>query len=200
MSFLSGIMKSIINPATLVQLAMGPAGWVSLAVKTVISAVGQQIIQQLGQKLGLPQPMIDMAKTAFTGAMGGAGANQGLGQALQGLGVGLGASATDIGNAERDLNTGIMNAANTLAERSPGRSAPTSAKGGWLMAIAEAMGKQLDAKGAQLTEMAGQITDKTPSLTTKFQAASQEFGLMMNALTTVLKTIGENVTASARKG
>lgn len=169
-------------------------------MRAIASAIAQQIIQQLGQRLGLPQPMIDMAKAAFTGAMGGAGANQTLGQAIRGLGEGLGASAIDIGNAERDLNAAIMNAANQMAERSPGKTTSASAKGGWLMAIAEAMGRQLDAKGAQLTEMAGQITDKTPSLTTKFKAASQKFGLMMNALTTVLKTVGENVTASARKG
>jgi hypothetical protein len=48
--------------------------------------------------------------------------------------------------------------------------------------------------------MANQITDKTPSLTAKFGAKSQEFGIMMNAATNAIKTIGEAQANSARKG
>ena len=52
MSFLGGIMKSVVNPMTLAQLAMGPAGWASIAAKAVMSAVAQQVIQKVGDQLG----------------------------------------------------------------------------------------------------------------------------------------------------
>jgi putative effector of murein hydrolase len=70
MSFLGGIMKSLVNPMSLMQLAMGPAGWASLAMKTIGSQIAMQVIQKLGQQLGLPQPMIDMAQAAFANASG----------------------------------------------------------------------------------------------------------------------------------
>jgi hypothetical protein len=65
MGLFSSVMRSVINPASLMQLAMGPAGWASLAMKTIGTAIAQQLIQQLGQKLGLPPVVIGMAQQAF---------------------------------------------------------------------------------------------------------------------------------------
>ncbi|WP_337827089.1 hypothetical protein [Pseudonocardia sp. TMWB2A] len=81
MSFLGGIAKSLINPMTLAQLAMGPAGWASIAMKAVISAVGQQLIQQIGQQLGLPPAITNAASAAFgaTAGLGGANSIPGIG-------------------------------------------------------------------------------------------------------------------------
>jgi len=48
--------------------------------------------------------------------------------------------------------------------------------------------------------MADQVTDKNPSMTTKFGAKSQEFSILMNSATNAIKTIGEGLSNSARKG
>jgi hypothetical protein len=48
-------------------------------------AVGDQVLQQLGQQLGLPQGAIDLAQAAFHGAAGDpGGAIQNLGEASAG--------------------------------------------------------------------------------------------------------------------
>lgn len=82
---LGGMFKSVLNPMTLAQLAMGPAGWASIIAKAVISAVAQQVIQKVGEQLGLPQGMINIAQQAFSAASGGAGASGVGGSALGGI-------------------------------------------------------------------------------------------------------------------
>ncbi len=73
--------------------------------------------------------------------------------------------------------------------------------GGWLLAMAKAMGKLADAKAAALeAKTANMPVDATPSQTLELQAESQEFSLMMNAFTNVLKTLGEGNANAARKG
>jgi hypothetical protein len=73
MNMLGGIFKALVNPASLVQLAMGPAGWAQIAMKAVMQAVVQQVIQKVGQELGFPQPIIDGAKNLAGQQMGGTG-------------------------------------------------------------------------------------------------------------------------------
>ena len=101
---LGGLFSSVINPASLVMMAT-PAGWASLAVKTLVSAIGEQLIQQLGQQLGLPQSMIDVAQGAFAGAMGDtAGVQRNLEEAVQAFTQGMGFTPTQQGEFQRDLN------------------------------------------------------------------------------------------------
>jgi hypothetical protein len=72
---------------------------------------------------------------------------------------------------------------------------------GWLLAMAKAMGKLADAKAAALeAKTANMPVDATPSQMLELQAESQEFSLMMNAFTNVIKTLGEGNANSVRKG
>lgn len=72
---------------------------------------------------------------------------------------------------------------------------------GWLLAMAKAMGKLADAKAASLeAKTANMPVDATPSQMLELQAESQEFSLMMNAFTNVIKTLGEGNANSVRKG
>jgi hypothetical protein len=104
MSFLGGIMKSLVNPMSLMQIAMGPAGWASLAMKTIGSQIAMQVIQKLGQQLGLPQPMIDMAQAAFANASGQPGlARQNIREAVQGFVKQMDLRPSEAGRLERDL-------------------------------------------------------------------------------------------------
>lgn len=177
----------------------GGASLSLVAARSIMMQFGEQLIQQIGQQLGLPQSMIDAAQAAFCSQCGDMkGAFRNMKEAMQAFGEANGADQRQIDQANEDLNTLLGNAANELTKE--GREA---GKGGgaksWIMAIAIAMGKQVDAKAKEMQNMANKITDKTPSLTAKFSAASQEFGIMMNALTTVIKTAGEAMSNTARK-
>ncbi len=65
MGLLGGLTSSFINPMNLAMLADRPCRLGGARTKTLMSAIGQQIIQQLGQQLGLPQSTIDLAQGAF---------------------------------------------------------------------------------------------------------------------------------------
>jgi hypothetical protein len=195
------LFTTMLNPANLAMLSMGPAGIALMAAKSIMMQFGEQLLQMIGEELGLPQGLIDMAKTAFRAEMGVApGQNDfaNMQDAFQAFGQAVGASPFETAQAEGDLNTLLGNAANEMSQRGRDAMRGGGAKS-WIMAIAIAMGKQIDKKAAEMTKMADKITDKTPSLTAKFSAASQEFGIMMNALTTVIKTAGEAMSNTARK-
>ena len=204
MSFFSGITNAITNPATIAQLAMGPAGWASLAVRTLASAIGQQLIQQLGTKLGLPQSVIDTAQAAFCASCGDtAGARQNVTEAVSGLAEGLNASPAQQGEAERSVNDSVSDLVSRLSESEDFKAAKSSggkSGGGWLMALASVLGEKLNKMAADVSKLAGEITKDTPDKTAKFGAATQEFGILMNATNNAIKTLGEGLTTTARKG
>lgn len=197
------IMGAVFNPINIAQVMMGPAGWASLAMRTVGAQIGMNIVQQLGQRLGLPQPMIDMAQAAFAQNMGMPGlARQNMQEAVQGLANDFSFSPRQSADMERVANDALNRFVSTLSEGEDlraARSGGRQAAGGWLMALASVMGEKLNAKAAQVQRLAGQITDKTPDKTAKFGAASQEFGIMMNATNNAIKSLGEGLATMARK-
>ncbi|MEQ1540112.1 MAG: hypothetical protein ABL928_14385 [Sphingorhabdus sp.] len=201
---IGGMFKSLVNPMTLVQLAMGPAGWASIAAKAVMSAIGQQAIQALGEKLGLPQSMIDGAQAAFCSACGDqAGVQRNIREAVQSVGQDFDLSPADQGNLQRTAENALNKLVSGLSESEEFKQAKASGgktSGSWLMALATVMGEKLNAKAAEVQTLAGQITDKTPDKTAKFGAATQEFGILMNAVNNAIKTLGEGLTTTARKG
>lgn len=199
MSFLSGILKSVINPATLMQLAMGPAGWASLAMKTIGTAIAQQLIQQLGQQLGLPPALISMAQTAFSAASGTQGLPSTITDAASQLAQQFNLSPMQQGQLESEMNTMLNQMATSLAEGKDFKEAKASGAKSWIMVLAEALGKKLDKKAKEVSALSDQINDKSPSTTTKFGAAAQEFSVLMNAVNSVIKTFGEAVSGMARK-
>lgn len=204
---------SFINPLNIARLAtqvapmaLGPGGMAFVAARQLTSAIGQQAIQQLGQMLGLPQSSIDLAQGAFAASHGDfAGAAGNLQDAAEGFGEMFNASRADRDDASQQLQDAIDKMVSRMADGEDAKSA-RSGRGGrssgqsWLMALAEALGRKLDKMAREMSSMADQITDKTPSLTAKFGAKSQEFGILMNAATNAIKTIGEAEANSARKG
>lgn len=69
-SIVSGVARTFINPATLFQLATGPAGWASLLACAVIQQVASQVIQQIGHPLNLSLALTAAAQTAFSQSAG----------------------------------------------------------------------------------------------------------------------------------
>jgi hypothetical protein len=223
---IGGILKSLVNPATLLQLAAGPAGWASLAVRTIGTAIAQQVIQAIGDKLGLPPAITNLAQQAFSAA---AGAPDGkvfsVKEAVSQVAQQLNLSPQAAGNLERTANDSLARALagvqkGNLASSVEDEGGPQS----FLVALAKALGKQMDQKAGQIATLANEISNATaPSAagslngqtsqqgisaestkisgkSTLLQAYSQELGVLSNAASNAIKSIGEAQTTLARKG
>jgi hypothetical protein len=192
----------MVNPSNLALAAMGPGGWATLAARTLMSAVGQQIIQQLGDKLGLPQATIDMAQGAFCASMGDTrGATRNLSEVVSGIADRAGASPFEAASAERDLNDVIDRMSTNLAESREAKEARSSGGRSWLMAIAESLGRTSDKLAKEMDDMSktlGEGENKS-SQNLKFGAKSQEFSQFFSSANTVIKTLGEALSQGARK-
>lgn len=241
---IGGMLKSIVNPMTLAQLAMGPAGWASILVKAVVSAVAQQVIQQIGQKLGLPEGVINMAQQAFSAASGGG--NNALGGLLNGaaggtantlgrvatiadtvkqIGDAAGISATDQGQITRQAEEAsarmvdqVMRTIGKKNGESEEAEGSESGGGSVLMRIARALGKAMDEKMDSMAKKGDQIGNlgsngsltkdgnfnakgqsQYGKLTGEMSALGQELGMLSQALSSTLKSIGEAGSTVARK-
>lgn len=208
-------MSGSFNPINMVsQIALGVAtGGASLVAQfamQVAMQMGQQLIQNLGQQLGLPQDMIDLAKDAMLGAATGglagaaagaiAGGAGGLDSQIEQLGQQTGASPTDIGDAQRKASEDLMRIQNDLAQSDEVKEAKSGNRGGgWLRAMAEVLGQKLDDLAHEMQDLAGKVNKEDPSTSTDFTVVSQEFNMLMNAVTNALKTIGEAMGKSAAR-
>jgi hypothetical protein len=219
---IGGFFKSLINPATLMQLAMGPAGWASIAAKAILSAVVQQVIQKLGQELGLPPAIISMAQQAAGSAMGTGDFKSSIEETVSQLAQDRGLSAVEQGfmgrsaqDAYRKLVASIMESEDFKAARSgakgkTGAAANSAVSSGdsWLMQIATILGQMADKKLGEAAALArtiggtkdGEQQNKVSELTGQMQAKMQEFSLVSNAMTNVVKSLGEGLSTIARKG
>lgn len=168
-------------------------------------AVGYKAIQQAGQRNGDSQADIERAQSQFAERLGIPARDiPSVREAMREVGREYNLSPREQAEAERDVDRAIDQMVSRMAEGEEGRAARSGAKGGgggsWLMRLAEKLGEKLDIMADEMDDMANRITDDTPSLTAKFGAKSQEFGIMMNATTNAIKTIGEAQANSARKG
>jgi len=73
----------------------------------------------------------------------------------------------------------------------------------WLQAIADSMSAVLDKKVADMDQMSRSLdkqgSNKSVKASTDLQVAGQEFSYLMNASSTVIKTIGEGLSGMSRK-
>lgn len=207
---LGGILGGAFNPVSFLQLAAGPAGWASLAMQLIGSAIGKQVIQQLGQQLGLPQSVIDTAQGAFSVAAGGGNVGS-IADAVSQLAGQFGLSATQQGDLQRSAQqdaqdmyqklSDAFQSGKDLAESQKARSGGKARS--WLQAIADSMAQALDAKVQDMDKMAAALdkqgSNKSVKASTDLQVAGQEFSYLMNSSSTVIKTIGEGLSGMARK-
>lgn len=200
MSLLGGL-----NPVSLLATAaLGPLGGLASSLLTQLtSAVGQQFLQELGDKLGLPQSTIDAAQGAFAGSVGDfQGAQTNLQDLISQIGEQTGASPIEVGEAQSELDNAIHEQAISASESEDAKEAKQSGGGGsWLMAIARALGKTADKLAKEMDGMSktlGEGSNKA-SQSLKFSAKSQEFSQFFNSANTVIKALGEALSAGARK-
>ncbi|MDY7098015.1 MAG: hypothetical protein SXU28_07745 [Pseudomonadota bacterium] len=132
---IGGLLSSALNPISFAQLAMGPVGVVPFAMRTIGAQLAMNVIQNYGDRMGLPQPMIDMAQAAFAQ---GAGLDRLFNQNLQEAASGLGIRQFDnfLGRLTGRESAGFQNLRDTInffADQ--GRMGPTQR--GQLMSAAE---------------------------------------------------------------
>lgn len=225
---LGGIFRSVLNPINLAQLAMGPAGWASLAMRTLGPQIAMNLIQQLGQRMGLPQATIDLAQAAFANTMGQPGlVRQNINQAVNGFADQLNLRPTEAGQLRRELQSAtdksmsnmqsiIEGFAKRLVEGSEGGQVEG---GSVLMRIARALGQLMDQKMGDLASKADQLgrlgtqsgmktkeggftaegQGKFGQLSAEIQALGQELSYLSQAVSATIKSIGEASSTVARK-
>lgn len=189
----------------LATAALGPAGGLAATLTSQLYAsMGQEIISRLGAQFGLPQETISLAQSAFAAGSGNFPSEvPSLGEAVQRSGEFFGSSPTEIGEQQRTMEnfvSDIVRQSREQIEESEGGGAVRGGKGqGWLMAMAKALGAQLDQLGAKMENMAGRITKDTPGLSSQFSVVTQQFNMLMNAASNGIKTVGEAMGNMARK-
>lgn len=120
------------------------------------------------------------------------------------------------------INDAVARASGEAAGGQEAREARGGSKGGsWLMAIARALGETAGKSAANLVSLSDKLTKageekinaaggkdekakeaaavKYNEANVEFQGASQEFQLLMNTISTSLKSLGEAMSAVARK-
>ncbi|WP_184717839.1 hypothetical protein [Caulobacter sp.] len=236
MSFLSGLGGNLFSSVASIALqgALGVAtGGASLLVTTALKglmmSIGDQLLQNIGQKLGLPQPVIDLAQATFHAAAGNpGGAVQNIGEASQGLASAAGLDQFGAGEIESKAFNVLDMLQNNVQEKLENGSdedgnvrgnAKTRAAGGaaggesFLVRLALALGKAIDAKMDEQLKIAGEIDEAKNAAKdgdkgadsqitqqgAKLTALGQEITILSNALNTALKSIGESVSTLARK-
>ena len=209
---IGGLARSLINPANLAQLAMGPAGWAGFAMRTIGPQLAMNAIQQLGTQLGLPQTMIDVAQAAFADRIGMGGLERmNVNQAVRGFAAEAGLNAFETGALMRSVDgsfSNLMELINDGLRRSDRNTDPRAlAQGGqsFLVAIAMALGEVMDQKLDKMYELSTEISDldtdnsEYGAKTAELQATGKELDFVGQALNNSLKSIGEAVSTVARK-
>lgn len=210
MSLLGGLTRSLVNPISLASLAMGPAGWASLAVRTLGTAIGKEVLQQLGQQLGLPQSAINLVQDGFSMATGSMGGPATIAEAVASLAQNFDLSPSQQGELQRAAESDSRDMFQQLSDAFQSGEAQAkaqSSRGGkarsWLQAIADSMSAVLDKKVQDMDRMSQSLdkqgSNRSTKMSTDLQVAGQEFSFLMNTSSTVIKTIGEGLSGMARK-
>lgn len=164
---------------------------------SLLQNISSQIIDQAIENSPLPQPLKDAMQASFHAGLGNfqeAGKN--LDEMMDGLQDMLSPmDFAQVQNGAGDLQEameGLMNYAASM-EESEGN------EGGWLRAIAKNLGEILDQKATELEKMGEDLNSENPSEVTDYTAATKEFTMLFEGVTTALKTIGDALASAARK-
>ncbi|HEX7813952.1 hypothetical protein [Dyella sp.] len=72
-------------------------------------------------------------------------------------------------------------------------------KGGWLEALAKALGDKLNQAANDLQSSAESVNAKSPGDTTELSAQAQEFAQLMDAVNNIIKTMGQAMDTMVQK-
>jgi hypothetical protein len=176
------------------------------------------VIQQLGQKLGLPSSVINMAQQAFSASSGTGGLGQmNISQAASSLAQQFGLNPSQEGQLARDADDVVSKLVDSMIkkarqggkeEASEGSEASGGGSGSRLVALAKALGALIDKKMDDIIKKSKELDadkknnkgENQATISAEIQALSQEISFISNALNNSIKSIGESLTTMARKG
>jgi len=180
----------------LASLAFPQAQLASALVNTLgqsFSSGIQSGIEQAMKQSGFPAFLADAVKSALTQSFGNQQPSADMAQTVADL-LGPGAAQAFAQQAANGFMQGMAAQAEQTSESGG------SGKKGWLRALAEVLGNIANKSAAELEKMGQGIAASDPKALTDYQAATQEFSLMMNTFTNAIKTIGEGNANAVRKG
>jgi hypothetical protein len=206
------------NMGMIAQIALaaatgGASAMVTMAAQQLATQVAMNVIQQVGEQLGLPQSMIDIAQAGFAAQSGRTGlARMETGQAVQNFAGQLGLSPSEQGNVARAADDAVDNAVSQIMdnirndrfgvdENGGSRSrdrASTSGKS-FIMMIAEILGNKLNEAAKELEEKADSTDWKDGKDMSEYNALVQQFNTLMSSVNSAIKSIGEALTTMAKR-
>ena len=208
-------LVSTVAQTALASVTGGASALIQAALTQAISSIGQQVLQVVGQQLGLPQSVIDLAQSAFSAASGNTGgAFQSISESAAGLAAATGGGSFEAGEIERQMNDIVQDLVDKTLEKArtggrdeDGNSIPGGANGkSFMLRLALALGSVLDAKMERMAEIGEKIDaesqkkkPKMGSLSAEMTAVGKELDFVSQALNNALKSIGESASTLARK-
>lgn len=229
MGILGGAFRSVMNPMNLAMLTT-PAGWSMLATQTALRSFGNQLLTFAANELGVSPQILNAALSAYDGRAGfnlsSIDGVRDAGNFLQALQRG-GASPIEIARAQRDFNEAVrdaksevkdflqeqlgqMNRSNERRKMERDMKSVLNGKGSILMKLAMIMGMVADQKLGSMMDKAKQIgamgeikgsnQAKFTQRNAELQALGQEFNIVSQAMTNIIKTVGDAQAVIARKG
>ncbi len=183
---------------SLASMAMPQLQLFNAAFNMLSSAMGQAIngaMSQLVSEMGMPKFIKDAVNGLVEQIFGG-GKKEASKEATEQMNEKAGASMQKF---KENMVKDIVENVKQQREEAESANGTGSGKKGWLRAIAEALGKVADKAAKELEDMGANINKDDPSAMLDYQAATQEFSLMMNTFTNALKTIGEGNAQATRK-
>jgi hypothetical protein len=113
---------------------------------------------------------------------------------------------------EQNLIRNVLDGLGDADGKSTNGKGAGSKGGGWLQAIAKAMGQTLGNKAAEMVKLSNKMSELDQAkgddeqaakefneTMTKFQATGQEYSMLNNVFSTAIKALGEALSAMARK-
>jgi hypothetical protein len=78
-------------------------------------------------------------------------------------------------------------------------SSNSGSGGGWLEALAKALGDKLNQAANNLKSAAGSVNSDDPGQTTELSAQAEEFSQFMDAVNNVIKSVGQSLDTMVQK-
>jgi hypothetical protein len=189
-------------------IAMGVANMLSEGVGSAVNGAAGQLAKEGGMPSFLQDPIGDLVKNVIKDLKQendpecNEAAQEGFGEDIQELVDQLTKSIAE----ETAQNCGDDE------EVGGGRGGKGGGSSSWLIALAKAMGQTAGKHADKLVELSNKMdaasssqgkggpSSEFTSAQSEFQAESQMFGMLQNAFTNALKSIGEGLSTMARKG
>lgn len=205
-----GINFNMISQIALAAATGGTSMMITMAARQLAMQVAMNVLQRLGQEMGLPQSVIDMGQSALAMQSGFPGiARQEMGQAIRSLGNEMRFSPMEQGNLTRNANSAIDQILDNIKNdrfgvdengRGRGRDRASQASGkSFIMMIAEILGNKLNEAAKELKDKADATDWKDGKSMSEYNALVQQFNTLMNSVNSAIKSVGEALTTMARK-